>query len=422
MRLSTWKSPTLSLFPLYAQDCHMGAVALPMRWRTPSARLARGHGSANLLSLAAISDATGDSWEKMRETSSRHLEQLLHQQLGPADFFLPIDEVTYLIVMPGATPIDGQISCVRIAYDLHTNLLGSCSIDKLQIARARVTAEDVLEMEYIERSELLDLVNKAELTLTAGNSDGSAPRLIDAAAHPEPVKLTFVPVWHAGHEVLMGYRCLPLDGWHRHGPEISVKRIREVTQVIASVIEQGLVVLETRLRRNERFILNLPIPYEVLNAPVPRMQLMSLCRRFDSELRPYLSFTLEDLPLGVPQSRIAEIVTILHCFCGSILVHIPRGLFTLAAFEDAGVTGLGLSLRASGPAFDPDKIALLAAETKKIGVAAFLDNVDSLEAFRCALDNGIDWLSGDTIAHAIDVPGPLRRLSKESIIRNIAAV
>jgi hypothetical protein len=95
--------------------------------RTSSAMLARG-GSSCFIGLGAIKRVAAARWEKVRPSIHQRLETILRQKLGPSDFFIQIDEVSYLVTIPGIEPEEAQVCCLRVAYELHTDLLGPCTI------------------------------------------------------------------------------------------------------------------------------------------------------------------------------------------------------------------------------------------------------------------------------------------------------
>ena len=68
------------------------------------------------------------------------------------------------------------------------------------------------------------------------------------------------------------------------------------------------------------------------------------------------------------------------------------------------------------------EIDRLAAETKRLKLMAFLDDVGSLDILRYALDRGINWLSGPAISATVDDPGPMKRLSAVQLAGNFVYV
>jgi hypothetical protein len=397
----------------------LNASVQTVRWRTPSARLARGSGSTSIIGLNAIRREAGERWEMMREPIMAKLEALLRQRLSPEDFFVPVGETSYLVVMPHATQEDGQICCLRIAYELHTGLLGPCSLDHLNIAQADAPSDDVLEMQPLGRDELVLLAKKAELDLlplrSANAYDGSP-----GCAAPSRVELGFLPVWDAQYQVIRAYDCLPSGIRCPKEEQTPALLAREMAHASLTVLRLTVETLERHLARGERFLLNMPVSYEMLSAPVARMEFVSACRELPCTLRPYLAFEIGNLPVGVPQSRLLDLVSAIRCFCGMVFAKVPSRMTNFAAFRNVGLKALGIGLRGIAPSdygFEIDKIA---TEAKRLGISAYIDGVPNAQVIRYALDYGIQWMSGPAIAAAVGEPGPLKRLSAAQLLHESA--
>lgn len=391
-------------------------------WITSSAKLVKDHGSANVLSLEGFRRAAGDQWMKLREKVGIRLDELLRQQLGPSDFFLALDEMNRLIFTPSLPRQDGLISCLRIAYDLNSELLGRCRADQLTVQPAVAVRDDLIEVDTIAREQVLELASRAELSLAQDDvaEHGSALRLSEH--HGDGVlQVVFAPVWDALHQVIRAYSCQPAIPAMAFGPENPQQYIHEMTQVTLDLLKLSAAQLRQLLQHGERVLLSVPVSYLVINNPVARMKLLAECRALDAELRPYLVFSVKDLPPGIPQSRVAEVVTILQAFCGGITVRAPlRSGQRLAAFRNAGVRGLGISLKGLAPEEYEREIGILTAEAKRAGVPSFVTSINDTVALHLALARGVQWLCGTAIAPAVAVPGPLKSLSREQLLRAAA--
>jgi len=316
-----------------------------------------------------------------------------------------VGDVSYLVVMPAAAPEDGLISCLHIAYELHNGLFGSCPVDRLNIAEATAVADDVLQMQALNRSELIQLAALAGLDFRAG------AELRNALTAPCRIGLRFQPVWDTQLQVIRAYRCLP-KGLKRPPAGLPPAQLaREMLEASLAVLRLTVATLERHMARQERFPLNMPLSFEMLSAPVARMEFVVACRQLPCILRPYLGFTLIDLPPGVPQSRLSDLIGAIRSFGGMIAARLPLRLSGYEAFRNTGIKALGAGLDGVPPAQHGAVIERLAAETKKLGLPAFLEDVPDMQAVRFAMERGVQWLSGAAIAAVMDDPGPLQRLS-----------
>ena len=403
----------------------MGYLALSstvqtVRWRTPSAKLAAGSGSTCIIGLNAIRRQAGERWESIRASVTQRLETLLRQRLSPEDFFVPVGEVSYLVVMPAAAPEDGLICSLRIAYELYAGLFGSCAIQHLNLARAESVADDVLEIEPLNRAEAIRLAKKAELAFAAQPGERRHMRKAAPPAAPSRITLGYLPVWDVRYEVIRAYRCLPAGVRRPKLEHPPVQQAQTMSQTGLTVLQLAVETLERHLARDERFLLNLPVSYEMLCAPVARMEFVAACRQLPCTLRPYFAFVIEEVPVGVPQSRLLDLVAAIRGFAGMIAAKIPARLPDFTAFRGAGLKALGIELSGLSAAESGFDINKLTAETRRLGISAFLDEVPDAKTVRTAMESGVQWMSGPAIAAAVDDPGPLTRLSSVQLLRERA--
>src|SRR5579884_1598091 len=103
--------------------------------RTAAAPVFLQRGCVNVIGLDAIRKEAGLRWERMRETIYARAEAILRQTLGPADFFLRLNDTAYIVTMPASEADDARLCCLRVAHELHTSLLGPCELGQLHLAR-----------------------------------------------------------------------------------------------------------------------------------------------------------------------------------------------------------------------------------------------------------------------------------------------
>ena len=191
----------------------MQSKSSPEVKRTSSAMLARG-GSSCVIGLGAIKRVAAARWEKMRPSIHQRLETILRQKLGPSDFFIQIDEISYLVTIPAVEPEEAQVCCLRVAYELHTGLLGQCTIGQMQIANAFGVDDSTLEVTPIVAPKILTLAERAGLEELISTSLPEWDRK-PVSRSPSPAKAAiedlvhrFIPIWDARAEAIGAYRCI----------------------------------------------------------------------------------------------------------------------------------------------------------------------------------------------------------------------
>ncbi|MGD0144387.1 MAG: hypothetical protein ABSC92_14620, partial [Rhizomicrobium sp.] len=172
-------------------------------------------GCVNVIGLEEIKSKAGNRWDKSFQSIYARLEILLRQKLGAADFFVQLDETSFLVSMPSTTEEEAQIFCIRVAHELHTSLLGRCEIEQLKIARAMRLEGDTLELEELAGPGLIRLVASAGLQISSnGNASnrrapsGQKPgHVVQSVKHSHQ----FLPMWNVQKEAITTYRCVTIE-------------------------------------------------------------------------------------------------------------------------------------------------------------------------------------------------------------------
>src|SRR5258706_14475007 len=89
-------------------------------------------GCVHVIGLEALRDKAGPLWEKIRAGIHSRLETILRQRLGPADFFVSLDDVFYLVTMPTANTEDAQVAWLGAPYALYTRYFRPCRLAIVQ--------------------------------------------------------------------------------------------------------------------------------------------------------------------------------------------------------------------------------------------------------------------------------------------------
>jgi len=397
-----------------------------VRRQTPSAKLAQGGGPTVLISLDAIRKEAGPRWEKLRDTIYARLEALLRSRLSTTDFFLPIDDVSYLVSLPKSSAEDAQVCCLRIAYELHSSLLGPCSIQQLQIARAFSVGDDYLEITPIVSHQLINLAERAQILDLLVSNDGEPssplPLMLRNGAPPDDVaRCQFVPIWDVRKQVIWAYRCQQFASIPMLTFDSPSAQARAAIRLALGSLRRVALCLDEHLARGERFILYLPVSYETLTAPIARMEFASACRQLPCDLRPYLVLEIVEMPVGVPHSRLVDLVGSFQSFGRGVAAQVPLHCPQLSIYEGTGLMGLGFSLAPSAISLPALEIERLCAVGKRLGINTFLDNISTADALQGAIRAGVHWLSGPAVSSPVPEPKPMSRLRKETVLQNAAA-
>src|SRR5258708_18070914 len=166
-------------------------------------------GCVNLIGLEEIKNQVGPRWEKLRTSVFAKLENLLRHKLSSTDFYTQLDDLSFLVSMPSASPEESRIFCLRVAQELHVSLLGSCDIGKLKFSSVTGAQEDIFARAPIAGPQLAALARTACLSEEGGRAAPERKPVPDGPGSAKPVFChKFKPIWDAQQEAVPTYRCV----------------------------------------------------------------------------------------------------------------------------------------------------------------------------------------------------------------------
>jgi hypothetical protein len=379
---------------------------------TPELRIAASpallqRGCVNVIVLDEIKAQTGTRWERLRPSIWAHLNGILRQRLASTDFYVQVDDTTFVISAPSSNQEEAQIFCLRVAHELHTALLGPCEMGSIKIARVTGSSDDLIEITPVEGSELALLATRARLE-NAPEITPRGPAKSEQAAKPV-FSHKFVPVWDSPKEAITTYRCA--SHMEQDGAGANARAKLDLVVTLAR-LRHATGLLSEHLANGDRFLVWIPISYDLLSSPVGRMEIASLCRGLSSDLRPYLLFEIAELPHGVPQSRLSELVGSLRPFCRGVVAQLPARIANYGAYQGIGLHAIGLSLSSATAAGTEmgSEIFKLNLAAKRQGIVSFVLDVPTEELLRTSRELGVNLLSSTLIGGSQNTPGPVRRL------------
>ncbi|MBL6937233.1 MAG: hypothetical protein ISS15_00985 [Alphaproteobacteria bacterium] len=372
-------------------------------------------GSVNAIGLEAIRLRIGARWEKVRESVHARLEMLLSHKLGPMDFFVRLNDSTYLITMPGSDGDDARLACMKISYELQKSLLGRCDLSDLTIARVCGEAGDTLELDALSEPELLVLAGRS------GIDEFQAPcRMPSAAAkpvpEPAPIGFRFAPILDAAHQAITAYKLeICRHGTRRTMSAPTREEFKEELRDALAGIAHAAAVLSNGLRGGGRYLMVLPVSFDMLSAPAGRMEIAAACRSLSAELRPFLVFSIRGCPPGVPQSRLGDLIGSVRPFCRTVAVEFPSSSLDNPSYQNLGQRCLSFALPLAPSDRTRDDIVRLGAAAKRFAMTSFLMGVSTLDQAEQARNAGVTYLSGPIIGADVEIPCPMQRLSWEEL-------
>lgn len=402
-------------------------------------------GCVNVISLADIKEQAGASWGRIRASVYDRMETLLRQRLGPTDFFARIDETKYLVTMPSSEPEDVNIICLRLAYEITTNLLGQCDINQIRVSKAVNAGENQMSLMPIPMERLEILAEKAGL-----QEGGPTPETIASAAalglkpdDPFAKSITnqtvnvvegseertktltivhqYVPLWSSANSAITTYICEPRQIMSLDIPRRSITvpqlTLKERIRIEISTLREGINKLSASIESGNRFILGVQVSFDVLGTPSGRMEYLNECRNFSNEYRAYLDFILTDVPGGIAHTRLGDLTNTLRPFARSVSATVAPGTHSLAPYQGVGLRAVGFNRHefVHEHLLRQEDAVNLVQTARAARLATFMLGIRQFSTLRMAHDTGVQMLSGQAVAPATPEPKGMTRLSWEDI-------
>jgi|GEM_PF-1655070 len=399
-------------------------------------------GCVNVIEFESLKEEAGARWPRIREGVCARLEAMLRTKLGPNDLFVPLGENGYLVTMPTTDPEDVSAICTRVAFDLHTSFLGQCSLDQVRVDSVAMDDQDTLLLRRLPLEKIVVLAEKAGIPASviynslgskASNSSdaqpfglspigkagrgGSKTSYAPPAEEPPPqVENHFVPIWQVPTAAVTTYVCEPRTisvlGRPQPVPLVQLSP-EERVQVDLMALQAGITQLTQSWAQGTRFLLGALLAFDTIGTPAGRMEVLSVCRGLSQVYRSYLTFVIYDVPPGVAQTRLANMVTTLRPFGRGVLATINPTSRAYSAYQGIGLRGVGFNLREFTPQapFCQNDAEQLAQFGRRSNLTTFLWDVRDKNVLKYAQDASIQNLSGPAVVPASAEPQGMVRLT-----------
>jgi hypothetical protein len=375
-------------------------------------------GCVNVISLEEIKSQTGQRWDRLKKSVWDYLEKLLRQRLASSDFYIQLDETTFVLCCPSASENEAQIFCLRVAHELHKAMLGDCQLNGIKIGRVVNSAEDVIDIVPIGGEALARLAQQAGL-----NGREVESPVVQALRKGSSAKVIFShkfsPIWDSQKEAITTYRCTSKSSVDEMEAISTSARLKSAIATALAGVRLAADLLLGRMELGDRFIAWIPISYELISSPVARMEITNACRSLPGELRPYFIFEITSLPHGVPQSRLSELAGTLRAFCRGVMVQLPARTANYRAYDGIGLYGIGLCLSAAD-ATDTEmgsEIFNLCIAAKKQNIVSYILDLPNNALIGQVCGFGANLMSSSVIGDPTEQPGSIKRLSLADIVK-----
>ncbi|CAO3361057.1 hypothetical protein [Azospirillum palustre] len=385
-------------------------------------------GAIQLIGLGTLRDRLGKRWDIVKERIYEQTERLFDRHLPPSDVWLRADDANYLVVFATLDRQAAELICGRIVSELHRMMLGNSDTSQITVRSIVTELDGNIAVEAMRLDQLIARAAQQG----AGSSQSEAADAGDARTAPAAdahgggsfhPTICYRPVFDTSHKVLSTYVCHADEETKRILNTLSTDDAQSEDVTIQNrygtpePVDQSLELYKNSFR----YIQNLTVSLSTLSIGRHRREYLARCHSIPSYLIPFIVFVIEGVPTGVPYSRISEITTTLKPYSRAVLVLLDDGVPNLAAFAQAGVRGMGITVQASEPdARATNRLHSFGTHVRRHGMIFFVDGIRSATMLRIAEDAGASYVAGPLIGRDTDVPGHMKRMTEREMIQKSA--
>ncbi|WP_244433734.1 hypothetical protein [Azospirillum sp. B506] len=411
------------------------ATAIPEKTKARLRQiLSGGHshsaGAVQLIGLGSLRSQLGDRWDSVKNRIYDQTERLFNRYLPSSDVWLRADDSNYLVVFSALDRQAAELVSGRIVAELHRLMLGNADTVQITVRSVVTELDGNVSVEAIPLNQLIARAMQQGRAFAQSDAVDGQNRSADTATaqevevfHPS---ICYRPVFDASHKVLSTYVCHADENTKRiiKSPSLSESRREEyIFRSDLEILNKSIEMHEELHRNSFRYIQNMTVNISSLSVAKYKREYINCCHSISSHLIPFIVFVLQGVPTGVPYGRISEIATILKPYSRATLVLLDDGTPNLAAFAQAGIRGLGVTVQPGEPeARAANRLHTIGANVRRHGMIFFVDGIRTAAMLRTAEQAGASYIAGSLIGNDTDVPGHMKWVTERELIEKAAKV
>jgi hypothetical protein len=371
-----------------------------------------------LLDLETIKNRMGEKWPRLAEKVQNIARQSIDRHLSPVDMAAPYGECGFLAVFSRHSQREAELKCLLIAREMGRRLVGNDEAGDLVKVRSATIAEDG-ELHFADAD--LDASASAlqhELGAAPIHALKLLPRLMTISL-PQWEQLQFIyrPLLSLRGMVVSTFICVPIrpletrgysSGYHVLADPADPLQIADLdivvlAKVIGDLIETG--------NNDVRALLSLPVHFQTLASPRSREVYIGLCRAHLGSLGSRLIFELVELPEGIVQSRLHDLVATLRPYSRAVIARLPLTQRSLGSFRLAGLHAVGADIyyNRDDEASVMHQMDQFVEKANKEWLKTYIHGLRSVSLTTAAISAGFDYIDGYSLSSIVNIPKrPLR--------------
>ena len=380
----------------------------------------------HVLGLAPLKKKLGPRWDKLSDLVHKLFETAIEKVQGPSDHFMPLDELSYAVTFRDLSLTETNLACIVIAKDVCRLLFGK-QIDEIAVRTivgeivASAFTDDCKDRALIER--LIEQHGTETVVTQSVHAATRHPEVSVLSHPPRPPQLATDQIdlaHHAAANLGAGLGLFPV--WELSKATSSSLILAPFTSNAGAIVSCGRRALgsadEKQILEIEIAMLNaaaayadrvagagkicaiaVGVSYETLGGFHSRIRYITALQKIKTQPSTPILLKLEQIPVGTPLARVAELVAMLRAPNIRALLEFQT-LMSLPSLDiKLGAIGIGGQMPAGTDHVNAlliaERVARQAANQKAF---AFIDRLDTGRLVEAAISCHIRFGTGSAVS------------------------
>lgn len=310
-------------------------------------------GSVNIIDISIIRDKSAEKWPRRQEQIRDYVMRSFRKMARQTDMLLPLNDVQFLAVQPGAPRHIAAACCGRVALDTMNYFLGAqtsppisllvvMGVNSGQIAASPIDENDV-RTAMSRDVGALDSGAGARWT-EAGRTAGGIKKAAVVIDSVTRSVLRLEPIWSVAQEAVVSY-LVAADFFCQNGETVDVAKLadlrpRGALSYALEAIQYASCALKMASEMGTRFAVHIPIPVNALSITNGRHDLIKAFQRLPPGERELIIVEIAQCAAGMPQSRMLEMANVFRPFCRAVIAQVEQALIPPQHWFQTGLSGV----------------------------------------------------------------------------------
>lgn len=349
-------------------------------------------GKLKLIGLDEVRTALGARWDAFAERILQSAEHVIQRRLGPRDTFSRTHDNAFLVCFADLSEQEASFQAAMIAREIRTKLIGQGE----EPATSRVGAVTVslpLKAGQHPEQEVLARMMDEQLRINLSTIHAAARETLRETIDGLHGNLEPITGGKAG-EARAAYACLPVQAECRICAALAALPSGEAAAFDLDGLRLRLAAescAQAALAGSPGPVL-VEVTFDGLEMRNKLDRYLAILSQLDHQLQRRLTLMLSELPLGLPQSRLLDIVQRLRPYCGGFGLQLvePR----LPPFHANLPNGTLVAINANEWTEVPDtQIAQMVGKLRTSNGRLLVRQVGSRDAAMALRTLGVDLIS-----------------------------